>query len=200
MRKKRTRRRLWKSIQDRLSGFTLIELLVAIAIIGILSSVVFASVQDARMSAIDANKKSDFIQIRNAITLFYAKYGRMPKNYNCNGFYCAAGNGNFGACDGPVPDVPGTDGLNLVPEAFAASMQELVTAGLLSSVPQSKGGIGYCYFDFGPGNNGAIIMTALGKGPFSVNGIPPSCRPWTSVGATWCEQKSSMEYCLCNPY
>lgn len=184
------------------NGFTLIELLVVISIIGMLSSVVLSSVNRARISAQDTRRKSDLRQINIAINLFYNEYGRMPKNYNCDVSYCPGGNGNWGACDGPVPDVAGTDSTNLVPAAYNASMQELVTAGFLPSVPNSpSGGPGYCYFNFGVGTPaGALIMTGLQSGSPTVYGVSPSCRPWASVGATWCEQKSSMEYCLCNLY
>jgi len=183
------------------NGFTLIELLVVISIIGMLSSVVLSSVNRARVSAQDARRKTDFRQINNAINLFYNEYGRMPKNYNCNVSYCPSGNGNFGACDRAVPGVPGTDSTNLVIPAYEASMQELVTAGFLPSVPRSPaGGPGYCYYNFGSGSTGAVMMTGLETGAPTVFGVSPSCRPWTSVGATWCEQKSSMEYCLCNSY
>ncbi len=51
-------------------GFTLIELLVVIAIIGILSSTVIASLNNARMKARDARRVSDLSQIRLAMELF----------------------------------------------------------------------------------------------------------------------------------
>jgi len=52
-------------------GFTLIELLVVIAIIGILSSVVLASLNSARQKGRDARRISDIKQLQLALELFY---------------------------------------------------------------------------------------------------------------------------------
>jgi prepilin-type N-terminal cleavage/methylation domain-containing protein len=52
-------------------GFTLIELLVVIAIIGILSSVVLASLNTARSKGSDAAIKEDLNNIRAQTELFY---------------------------------------------------------------------------------------------------------------------------------
>src|SRR3989344_202641 len=52
-------------------GFTLIELLVVIAIIGILSSVVLASLNSARKKGRDARRVSDLKQLQLALELFY---------------------------------------------------------------------------------------------------------------------------------
>ena len=52
-------------------GFTLVELLVVIAIIGILSSVVLASLNTARAKGRDAKRVSDLNQIRVALELFF---------------------------------------------------------------------------------------------------------------------------------
>jgi prepilin-type N-terminal cleavage/methylation domain-containing protein len=53
------------------SGFTLIELLVVIAIIGILSSVVLASLNSARQKGRDAKRISDVKQLQLALELYY---------------------------------------------------------------------------------------------------------------------------------
>ena len=52
-------------------GFTLIELLVVIAIIGILSSVVLASLNSARTKARDARRVADLKQIQVALELYF---------------------------------------------------------------------------------------------------------------------------------
>ena len=59
-------------------GFTLIELLVVIAIIGILSAVVLASLNDARLKARDAKRISDIKQLQLALELYYDANGSYP--------------------------------------------------------------------------------------------------------------------------
>jgi prepilin-type N-terminal cleavage/methylation domain-containing protein len=66
------------------SGFTLIELLVVIAIIGLLSSVVLASLSGAREGARDARRLSDMNQIRTALELYYNSNGKYPGEAGCD--------------------------------------------------------------------------------------------------------------------
>jgi len=61
-------------------GFTLVELVVVIAIIGILSSIVLASMDGARQSARDAKRVADIKNIQVALALFYADNNRYPTN------------------------------------------------------------------------------------------------------------------------
>jgi len=58
-------------IKSKKSGFTLIELLVVIAIIGILASVVLASLNSARRKSRDARRLADIKQLQVALELYF---------------------------------------------------------------------------------------------------------------------------------
>ena len=58
-------------MRNNKKGFTLIELLVVIAIIGILSSVVLASLNSARQKSRDARRVADIKQLQLALELYY---------------------------------------------------------------------------------------------------------------------------------
>jgi prepilin-type N-terminal cleavage/methylation domain-containing protein len=65
-----------KKIHSR--GFTLIELLVVIAIIGVLSSIVLASLNSARQKGRDARRLSDIKQLQLALELYYDANSTYP--------------------------------------------------------------------------------------------------------------------------
>lgn len=78
-------------------GFTLIELLVVISIIGILSSVVMSSLNQARIKARDARRVSDLQELQKALEMYYSDNGHYPYDLsNGTGTYadCWAGSGN----------------------------------------------------------------------------------------------------------
>ena len=60
------------------SGFTLIELLVVIAIIGVLASIVLASLNSARGKARDSRRMADLKQLQTALEFYYDDNNSYP--------------------------------------------------------------------------------------------------------------------------
>ncbi len=78
------------------SGFTLIEILVVISIIGVLSSVVLASLNTSRARARDSIRIQSLKQIQLAMELYFSKCNTYTVRQNCTGTaYGSGGNGWF---------------------------------------------------------------------------------------------------------
>lgn len=74
-------------------GFTLIELLVVISIIGLLSSVLLASLSTARVRAANTATTSQIREYQKALALFYADNGRYPITGTPGSVVCLGPNG-----------------------------------------------------------------------------------------------------------
>ena len=90
-------------------GFTLIELLVVIAIIGILSSIVLASLNSARQKGRDARRIADIKQLQLALELYY----------DANSSYPAVASSANLVENGYIAAIP-TDPTSLLPYAYEA--------------------------------------------------------------------------------
>jgi prepilin-type N-terminal cleavage/methylation domain-containing protein len=131
-------------------GFTLIELLVVISIIGLLSSVVLASVFESRNRAQMARVYSDLRQIEVALELYHQDTGSYPPSYN----------DNWAGGDGIEFEDPNGDGTGPLQAMFACGLRlaatdyylasespwyssiddrlaPLVTSGILPSIPHA---------------------------------------------------------------
>ena len=86
-------------------GFTLIELLVVIAIIGILSSVVLASLNTARAKGADAAIKSNLANLRAQAEIYYdgnsSNYGTATIAAAATTAACSTANTLFGTASTP---------------------------------------------------------------------------------------------------
>lgn len=69
-------------------GFTLIELLVVITVIGLLSSIILVSVEDARNKARNNRKNQIVNQYVRAASLYLEKYGEYPDPGSVNFDWC----------------------------------------------------------------------------------------------------------------
>lgn len=130
-------------------GFTLIELLVVIAIIGILSSVVLASLNTARAKGADAAVKSNLNNIRAQAELVY----------DTNQAYNTGGSANTGVCT----DANVLAGLNAASTAGSGNTTSDVcfssAAAWAASAPLKTAGTHWCVDSTGSSKQTAAAAT-----------------------------------------
>lgn len=136
-------------LKNKNLGFTLIELLVVIAIIGLLSSVVLASLSATRKKARDARRLQDVRQIQIALELYYNNNNQYPNNTDndCSGW----DTGYYGTGD-----------------VFISPLETGQTISKVPGDPTSTSQCGgYRYYRYGPGGYGCDVS----RGSFYVLGI-----------------------------
>ncbi len=151
------------------SGFTLIELLIVIAIIGVLATIVLASLNTARRKSRDARRVADLKQLQLALELYYdgVGAGQYP-------------DGTGGVCTA-VPTTGNTENWGL---------GALVNAQYIASIPRDPNNSATCYFyrvAAVPTNRTFYHLAAVLEDTTNialnsdkdctdaVNGAPPSC-------------------------
>ncbi len=140
-------------------AFTLVELLVVISIIGVLSSVVFASLSSARASARDTKRKAEIKNMITALRVYYNSNNIFP-----NISYA-------GACGTAID---GTDALSV-----ALISDNLMTT--MPTIPSNSGACGDAYYS-GTWNarQGIAVLTKLEKNDSNCTAWGPS---WFTTGS-----------------
>lgn len=99
-------------------GFTVIELMVVVGVIAILASLILANLTTSRSKAEDRKLATEVNSLRQALELYYTKYGYYPPTGGA--YSCTSGTGTNNC-------VPGT-----------SPLQALVTEGFISKIPTGK--------------------------------------------------------------
>ena len=141
-------------------GFTLIELLVVIAIIGMLSSIVLASLNTARGKARDASRAESMHTLVLDLQLYYDQYGCLPVTWT--GTSCGPASGVYN--DGNTDGYGGWD-----TSSIGTFVSFLKTANITQNVPvdpvnnhaQVKEFLYYCYSTASGANAGGCTAGGL---------------------------------------
>jgi prepilin-type N-terminal cleavage/methylation domain-containing protein len=152
-------------------GFTLIELLVVIAIIGILSSVVLASLNSARSKARDAQRLSDLEQIGRIMALATGETGATLTG-------CASAHANVATCTGTFNGVDVSQLSKFKDPSGSTLCATTSNSPCQYSISNSAGTAGPATDDYS-----VLAYLEVGGGPFSGPGVVCVVGSATSTGS-----------------
>jgi len=159
-------------MQNKRFGFTLVEILVVIAIISILSGVIYASFGDARADSRDKVRKTDMKQLSLALELYKSQFGVYPEAG------CGATTGWVGP--GPGSVYPGCAEyiVDLAPEFIS----ELPVDPNQSNDPDS----GYLYRVSAARDSYKVLVWRTVESNLITDYADPFARCPRSFGSSWC--------------
>ncbi len=158
-------------------GFTLIELLVVIAIIGLLSSVVFASLNSARGKARNAKRMADLKEIQKALEFYYDANGAYPYRWGWMGTTPGCYGNNLGNPDDAIP--------GLVPTYIPALPRDPLRVGDYCYLYISNG-VDYKLLAYGTVEGGAVAPgSPMARYPAGCGGNENSYGLYTSAFRCW---------------
>lgn len=166
-------------------GFTLIELLVVISIIGLLSSIVFASLSTARLKARDTKRVVDLAQLRTALALYYDDNGEYPRSGSWG-----SGNSSFGNPGNWIP--------NLVADGYISTLPNDPVNNAASPWNLSSNNYSYHYNSYSTNNYQDYNLITRLEDPSNPNRCELKCWAFNSdssspgrLGHPWCGASSS---------
>jgi prepilin-type N-terminal cleavage/methylation domain-containing protein len=167
-----------KNIQTQ-KGFTLIELLVVIAIIGLLSSVVLASLNSARVRARDAERITNLEQVRTAIEGYANDHsGKYPV---ANAWTSTCAGWTVTSKDNAVPGVVAANNISSLPEDPEVNKSSNTCCYMYNT---QGGTIDYKYMLYNCTKSNTCYNTTAGKA-LTDPARNSSCAVYTPGAANW---------------
>jgi type II secretion system protein G len=155
-----------KVLATRTRGFTLIELLVVIAIIGLLASIILASLDQAQIKSRDARRIADIREIQNALEEYASTCGNFPAPLS-SGAGLGVGDNNgcpaettLGVYISPIPTDP-SSGFPYAYTAFGSG--SICTTYHLGAMLENSGGAGANDANAGPNNQPGVTSGSHSK-------------------------------------